>query len=94
MIEGLSGAKVGFGMLMEEVEGEALRGLAVVGGNKGLLLLMAGKGLLETLDILVVADDGVVLELLLLVELLLVVVAIPEVVIAADMGQDDVGKCG
>lgn len=52
------------------------------------------KGLFETLDILVVADDGVVFELLLLIKLFLVVVAVPKVVIGANVGQDGVGECG
>lgn len=79
---------------MEKVELKSLRGLPVVCGDEGVLLMVVGKGLPEALDILVIADNGVVLELLLLVQLLLVVVPVPEVVIAADMSQDGVGKCG
>jgi hypothetical protein len=44
------------------------------------------KSLFEVLYIFVVADDGAMLELLLFVDLLLVVVAVPEIIIAPDVG--------
>ena len=73
---------------MQELKGKHLRGLAFVIRGERLSVANIRKQFLQFLYILMISDNGVLLELLLLLDLFLVVVAVPEVIIAPDVRED------
>ena len=76
-------------IIMEKLKLEGLSCLSRVGGLKGEMVVYPTKCLLYMFDIPVIALNGVVLELLLLIYLFLVVVAIPKVIAAANVLQNN-----
>ena len=73
---------------MQELKGKHLRGLAFVIRSERLSVADIRKQFLQFPYILMIPDNGVLLELLLLLDLFLVVVAVPEVIIAPDVRED------
>lgn len=85
MIQRLSCSKVWFTSIMQKLKLISQRSFPLILWLKMKTIDIILKGLFQTLNIFMIANNGMMFELLFLIQLLLVVVSIPKIIIVANM---------
>jgi hypothetical protein len=92
MIERLPCPKIRLSVIVQKLKSISLSSLSLIKRSIGVLIIHSFECLSEAFNVLLVAHNGMMLELLLLIQLLLVVMPIPKVIIVANMLQDNLGQ--
>ena len=85
IVEGLAGSKVWFCIIMKKLKGECLSRFSFILRLEGKMVANSPKCLFEVSYILMIVGDSIMFQLLFLFYLFLVVMAIPKVIVAADV---------
>jgi len=85
MIKRLSCSKVWFRSITQKLKLISQRSFPLILWLKRKTIDIIFKGLFQALNIFMIANNGMMFELLFLIQLLLVVVSIPKIIIVANM---------
>ena len=93
MVKGLSCPEMRFRLVVQELKGEYLGSLAFVRRSERLSVSNICEELLQSLHVLMISHDCMLLEFLLLLDLFLIIVTVPKVIVASDMRKNGLHDC-